>query len=102
MGANLYLRTVLSTVSCSPSLAPHPPAPCLLVPWCMDPACGYAHAAVIYILASMVQLTGPSHGAWFDPETMEPLYQVREGRTGFTARGFYVICQPILAAESLL
>ncbi|KAG2450079.1 hypothetical protein HYH02_000183, partial [Chlamydomonas schloesseri] len=40
-----------------------------------NPACGYAHAAVIYILASMVQLTGPSHGAWFDPDTLEPLYQ---------------------------
>ncbi|KAG2442801.1 hypothetical protein HXX76_002880 [Chlamydomonas incerta] len=39
------------------------------------PACGYAHAAVIYILASMVQLNGPSHGAWFDPDTLEPLYQ---------------------------
>ncbi|KAG2489485.1 hypothetical protein HYH03_011938 [Edaphochlamys debaryana] len=39
-----------------------------------NPACGYAQAMIVYILASMVQLKGASDGAYFDPVTMDPLY----------------------------
>ncbi|GIL58939.1 hypothetical protein Vafri_13943 [Volvox africanus] len=36
--------------------------------------CGYAHTAIGIILASMVQLKGPSQGSWFDPDDLQPLF----------------------------
>ncbi|EFJ46766.1 hypothetical protein VOLCADRAFT_92910 [Volvox carteri f. nagariensis] len=36
--------------------------------------CGYAHAMFMYIVGTMVQLEGPSHGTWFDPTNLDPLY----------------------------
>ncbi|KXZ46692.1 hypothetical protein GPECTOR_41g656 [Gonium pectorale] len=39
-----------------------------------NPACGSAHAILMYIVGTMVQLRGPSHGTWFDPDNLQPMY----------------------------